>query len=82
VAGAALGWSALHSVASVAKASTIRQWHSLLKAGRLIRKRMGRPRTKAKIEKLVLRIAEENQWGQIRISGELNQQWTHTLFDS
>lgn len=72
-AGAALGWSALAKVATVAKASTLRQWHSLMKAGRLIRKRMGRPRTKAKIEKLVLRMAEENQWGQIRISGELQK---------
>jgi len=69
--GAALGWRALHAVATVAKASTIRQWHSLLKAGRLLRKRVGRPRTSPAVEAVVLRIARENHWGQIRICGEL-----------
>jgi transposase InsO family protein len=70
-AGAAIGWTALHGIATVAKAETIRRWHCLLKAGKVVAKAVGRPRTSAKIEALIIRMAKENQWGQIRISGEL-----------
>ncbi len=70
-AGAAIGWTALHCIATVAKAETIRRWHCLLKAGKVVAKAVGRPRTSKKVEALILRMAKENQWGQIRISGEL-----------
>lgn len=73
--GEAVGWERLTALATVARGETIRRWHRLMAAGKLAvpRQGRGRPRTSAETEALVLRMARENHWGQIRIVGELKK---------
>jgi hypothetical protein len=74
--GDAVGWSRLGEFAVVASAKTIRAWHRMLLAGKMVvsERKTGRPRTRPEIEALVLRLAHENAgWGQIRIVGELRK---------
>ncbi len=72
--GAAVGWKRLAEIATVAKSKTIQGWECLRRAGKLgaHRRGPGKPRTQAAIEKIVLRMAQENPtWGQVRIAGML-----------
>jgi putative transposase len=75
-AAADVGWKRLAEIATVAKASTIRGWHRMLRKGRLglRRAKTGRPRVSEDIEALVVRMAQENPvWGTLRIAGELRK---------
>jgi len=71
-----LGRKALEEVASTAQPETILGWYRRLIAnkfnGSRFRKRVGRPRTAEEIERLVVRMANENSsWGYDRIVGAL-----------
>jgi hypothetical protein len=65
---------AMGEVIRIVKPTTLFRWH-----GQLVRRkwtyrqrnRGGRPRTDQEIERLVLRLARENGWGNGRIEGEL-----------
>ncbi|MBA3708764.1 MAG: transposase [Planctomycetes bacterium] len=73
-AGAAIGWTRLKKICTVASAKTIQRWHQALKKGLLGQSRKqgpGRPRTDAETETLIVRMRTENDWGIHRISGEL-----------
>jgi putative transposase len=74
--GSALGWKRLGDVLQVASVRTVQGWHRLLRQGKLSTptRKTGRPRTDAKIEKLIVRMATENpSWGYLRIVGELRK---------
>ena len=71
-----LGRKALREVAMVAQPETILAWYRRLVAhkfdGSKSRRRPGRPRVRADIESLVVRMAKENpSWGYDRIVGAL-----------
>jgi len=71
-----LGRMALEDVAATAKPNTILGWYRKLIAnkfnGSRFRKRVGRPRVAEEIERLVVRMANENpSWGYDRIVGAL-----------
>ena len=71
-----LGRKALEEVASTAQPDTILGWYRRLVAnefkGSRFRKRVGRPRVAEEIERLVVRMANENpSWGYDRIVGAL-----------
>jgi transposase len=74
--GKRLGRKALQQVASVAQPDTILSWYRRLVAqkfdGSKQRRSAGRPRLKAEIEDLILRLARENSgWGYDRIVGAM-----------
>jgi hypothetical protein len=74
--GHRLGRKALAEVATVARPDTILAWYRKLVAGKFdgseARRGLGRPRITREIEKLIVRIAEENRsWGYDRIAGAL-----------
>jgi putative transposase len=61
-------------VIRIVKPATLFGWHSQLVRRKWTyrqRNRGGRPRTAQEIERLVLRLARENDWGNGRIEGEL-----------
>src|SRR5580704_7827967 len=71
-----LGRKALREVAMVAQPETILAWYRRLVAhkfdGSKSRRRPGRPRVRADIESLVVRMGKENpSWGYDRIVGAL-----------
>src|SRR6516162_10315979 len=71
-----LGRKALKEVAGAAQPDTILGWYRKLIAkkfdGSRFRKRVGRPRVAEEIERLVVRMANENRsWGYDRIAGAL-----------
>jgi helix-turn-helix protein len=69
--GQAIGDKVRHLI-TIVRPQTYCSW--LRKLGNLVpRKRVGRPKTPAEIQKLILRIAEETQWGYTRILGELRK---------
>lgn len=67
---------ALRELDPIVTPATLLRWHRELVAKKwtfLERRRPGRPRTKADIEELVVRIAHENpSWGYTRIHGALH----------
>ena len=74
--GKRLGRKALREVACVAKPDTILAWYRKLVArkfdGSKERRTPGRPRIDREVEKLIVRMAEENRsWGYDRIVGSL-----------
>lgn len=74
--GHRLGRRVLAEVANVAQPDTILAWYRKLVAskfdGSKARRRLGRPRIKAEIEQLIVRMAKENRdWGYDRIAGAL-----------
>jgi len=74
--GHRLGRKVLAEVANVARPDTILAWYRKLVArkfdGSKARRRLGRPRIKAELEKLIVRMAKENRdWGYDRIAGAL-----------
>ena len=74
--GHRLGRKVLAEVANVARPDTILAWYRKLVArkfdGSKARHRLGRPRIKAEVEKLIVRMAKENRdWGYDRIAGAL-----------
>jgi putative transposase len=73
--GKRLGRKLLNDVAHVAKPETILGWyHKLVAAkfdGSKNRRSPGRPRINVEVEKLVVKIARENDWGSRRIVGAL-----------
>ncbi len=65
---------ALNELATIVHPGTIRRWirdASAKKSAR--RKKIGRPRTSEQIEKLILKLAKDNDWGYTRILGELRK---------
>jgi transposase len=75
--GKQLGLKALKDVAAIVKPETILSWHRQLVAaksdGSKMRRKGGRPRVDEVIEKLVLRMVEENPtWGYDRLVGALS----------
>ena len=67
---------------TIVKPETILKWHRRLVAqkfdGSRFRKRQGRPLTKTEIEKLVVRLAQENPgWGYDRIVGAIHNLGDH-----
>ena len=75
--GKRLGKKALEEVASIVRPETILSWHRRLVAqkfdGTKNRGRLGRPRTKAELEGLIIRLARENRSGGYdRIAGALS----------
>jgi putative transposase len=69
--GQAIGDKVRHLI-TIVRPQTYCSW--LRKLGNHVpRKRVGRPKTPAEIQKLILRIAEETQWGYTRILGELRK---------
>ena len=75
--GKELGRKALEGVAAIVKPETILAWFRKLVAdkfdGSRNRKKVGRPRTPAEIEALIVRMAEENpSWGYSRFVGALS----------
>lgn len=63
----------LNELATIVHPDTIRRWmreatKSAKKSGKV-----GRPRTRTDIEKLVLKLAKDNGWGYTRILGELRK---------
>jgi putative transposase len=74
--GHRLGRKVLAEVANVARPNTILGWYRKLVArkfdGSKARRRLGRPRIKAEVEQLIVRMAKENRdWGYDRIAGAL-----------
>ena len=74
--GHRLGRKALAEVATVARPDTILAWYRKLVAskfdGSKARRSPGRPRVKPEVERLIVRMAEENRdWGYDRIAGAL-----------
>jgi len=74
--GKRLGKKTLEKVAGIVRPDTILAWHRALIArkfdGSKNRKSSGRPKTEAKLEALIIRIAKENRsWGYDRIVGAL-----------
>jgi putative transposase len=74
--GHRLGRKVLAEVANVARPDTILAWYRKLVArkfdGSKARRRLGRPRIKAEVEQLIVRLAKENRdWGYDRIAGAL-----------
>jgi len=71
----ALSRSALAQVANIVTAETLLAWHRKLITNKYdgsAHRKPGRPKTDAKIEALVVRMAEENRkWGYERIRGAL-----------
>ena len=75
--GKKLGLKALKDVAAIVKPETILGWYRDLVAqkfdGSAKRQKSGRPRVNEELEKLVLRIVEENSsWGYDRVAGALS----------
>ena len=75
--GKQLGMKALKDVAAIVKPETILAWYRKLIAkkfdGSAKRGRSGRPRVDEEVEKLVLRMVEENPtWGYDRVAGALS----------
>jgi len=75
--GKRLGLKALKDVAAIVKPETVLAWYRKLVAkkfdGSARRGRSGRPRIDEKVEKLVLRMVEENPtWGYDRVAGALS----------
>jgi putative transposase len=75
--GHRLGRKALAEVANVARPDTILAWYRKLVArkfdGSKARRSPGRPRIKAEVEQLIVRMAKENRdWGYDRIAGALS----------
>jgi putative transposase len=69
--GQAIGDKVRHLI-TIVRPQTYCSW--LRKLGNHVpRKRVGRPKTPAEIQKLILKIAEETQWGYTRILGELRK---------
>lgn len=71
-----LGRKALENVAAAANPDTILGWYQKLIAkkfdGSRFRRRVGRPKIDAEVERLVLQMAKENpRWGYDRIVGAL-----------
>ena len=64
--------SALNELATIVHPDTIRRWIRESKKGRKPAK-VGRRRTAADIEKLILKLAKGNAWGYTRILGELRK---------
>lgn len=87
VKGKALGRKALFEVASVVSPDTILRWHRQLVARKWDyserrTSRLGRPRIRTKVIRLVIRFARENpSWGYDRIQGALRNVGHH-LSDS
>jgi len=74
--GKRLGKKTLDEIANIVRPETILAWHRALIArkfdGSKNRKSPGRPKTEAKLEALIIRIAKENRsWGYDRIVGAL-----------
>jgi putative transposase len=74
--GHRLGRKVLAEVANVARPDTILAWYRKLVArkfdGSKAHRRLGRPRIKAEVEQLIVRMAKENRdWGYDRIAGAL-----------
>ncbi len=66
--------SALNELATIVHPSTIRRWIREAAAKKpKCQKKNGRPRTAGQIEKLILKLARENNWGYTRILGELRK---------
>src|SRR5512139_2067757 len=75
--GHRLGRKVLAEVANVARPDTILAWYRKLVArkfdGCKARRSPGRPRIKAEVEQLIVRMAKENgDWGYDRIAGALS----------
>jgi len=76
VKGKALGRRALQELATIVTPDTILRWHRELVAQKWdfshLQKRIGRPRTREEIVRLVVQMAKENPtWGYDRIQGAL-----------
>lgn len=74
--GKRLGKKVLEEIATIVKPETILSWHRQLIARKFVgskdRTYPGRPRTEANLEKLIVRMAQENRdWGYDRIVGAL-----------
>lgn len=72
-----VGWNRLKKLATIAKVGTIRKWYRQL-IGKISRRSGGRARTSEETEKLVLKLARDNSWGNDawgakRIVGELKK---------
>ncbi len=71
----AVGWRGLFELDPIVTPDTLLRWHRELVARKwtyVERRRPGRPRTKAEIEALIIRMATENpRWGYTRIQGAL-----------
>jgi putative transposase len=83
--GKQLGLKALKDVAATVKPETILEWHRKLVAkkfdGSKKRRKTGRPRVSEGVERIVLRMVEENPtWGYDRIVGALSN-LGHVLSD-
>ena len=74
-AALAMGRSLMEEVVSIVRPETILAWQRRLEKQKWDYSRRphkpGRPRTPGEIEALVCRMAQENEWGYQRISGEL-----------
>ena len=75
--GKQLGLKALKDVAAIVKPETVLAWYRKLVAkkfdGSARRRKTGRPRVDDEVEKLVLRMVEENPtWGYDRVAGALS----------
>ncbi len=83
--GQRLGLKALKDVAAIVKPETILEWHRKLVAkkfdGSKKRRKTGRPKVSEEVERIVLRMVEENPtWGYDRIVGALSN-LGHVLSD-
>jgi len=69
----ALGRRALHELGTILTPDTLSRWHRELVAQKwtfIERRRLGRPRIRAELVPLVVRMARENRgWGYTRTSG-------------
>ncbi len=67
--------SALNHLATIVHPGTIRRWiaESKKTLGKVKSKKTGRKRTAIDIEKLILKLASQNNWGYTRILGELKK---------
>jgi putative transposase len=64
---------AIRDLLTIVSPRTFARWVNGKKAARQAKRRQGRPRTTAEIRHLVLRLAQESNWGYTRILGELKK---------
>jgi putative transposase len=64
---------AIRDLLTIVSPRTFARWVNGKKAARQAKRRQGRPRTTAEVRHLVLRLAQESNWGYTRILGELKK---------
>ncbi|TWT84570.1 Integrase core domain protein [Planctomycetes bacterium CA13] len=65
--------SALNELATIVHPSTIRVWIREQSGNKKKQPKRGRPRTAEQIEKLIVKLAKDTDWGYTRILGELKK---------